>query len=89
MRQNGNMTTGRFVGAIPSAKFAQGPVQDAMSSSLEGTPVQTTDAQDVGTIKGIAIANNGSLSCLLTLKGGRDVTVEPAAITMSFDEAND
>jgi hypothetical protein len=89
MRQIDNMTTGRSVGAIPSAKFAQGPIQDAMSSSLEGTPVQTTDAQDVGTIKGIAIGNDGSLSYLLTLKGGRDVAVEPAAMTMSFDEAND
>jgi hypothetical protein len=59
-----------------------------MSSSLEGTPVQATDAQDVGKIKGIAIGNDGSLSYLLTLKGGRDVAVEPAAMTMSFDEAN-
>jgi PRC-barrel domain len=60
-----------------------------MSSSLEGTPVRTTDAQDVGTIKGIAIGNDGSLSYLLALKGGRDVAVEPDALTMSFDVAND
>ncbi|MGH6839652.1 MAG: hypothetical protein ACREDT_12820 [Methylocella sp.] len=88
-RENGNLTTGRSVGPVPSAKFAQGPVQDAMSSNLEGTPVQSSDAQDVGKIKGIAIGNDGSLSYLVTLKGGRDVAVEPTAMSMSFNEATD
>ncbi|MGH6812304.1 MAG: hypothetical protein ACREDM_08170 [Methylocella sp.] len=88
-RENGNLTTGRSVGAAPSAKFAQGPVQDAMSSNLAGTPVRSSDAQNVGNIKGIAIGNDGSLSYLLTLKGGGDVAVEPTAMSISFNEASD
>ena len=43
----------------------------------------------MGTIKGIAIGEDGSLSYLLTVNSGRDVAVNPAAMSLSYDDTTD
>jgi len=68
-RANGNAMTGRSVAGQPTSRFVQGPVYDAMNTNLTDTNVQSSDQQNVGTIKGIAIGENGSLSYLMTIDG--------------------
>ena len=60
-----------------------------MNSKSADTNVQSSDNQNVGTIKGIAIGEDGSLSYLLTVNGGRDVAVNPAAMSLSYDDTTD
>ena len=88
-RWSGNPERGRSVGAPTSPRFVRGPVYDAMNSNLADTNVQSSDDQNVGTIKGIAIGENGSLSYLLTVNGGRDVAVTPAAMSLRYDDSAD
>ena len=88
-RWSGNPATGRSVGVPTSPRFIRGPVYDAMNSNLADTNVQSSDNQNVGTIKGIAIGEDGSLSYLLTVNGGRDVAVNPAAMSLSYDDTTD
>jgi len=88
-RWSGNPATGRSVGVSTSPRFIRGPVYDAMNSNLADTNVQSSDNQNVGTIKGIAIGEDGSLSYLLTVNGGRDVAVNPAAMSLSYDDTTD
>ena len=88
-RWSGNPATGRSVGVPTSPRFIRGPVYDAMNSNFADTNVQSSDNQNVGTIKGIAIGEDGSLSYLLTVNGGRDVAVNPAAMSLSYDDTTD
>ena len=88
-RWSGNPATGRSVGVPTSPRFIRGPVYDAMNSNLTDTNVQSSDNQNVGTIKGIAIGEDGSLSYLLTVNGGRDVAVNPVAMSLSYDDTTD
>ena len=67
----------------------QGPVYDAMNTNLADTNVQSSDQQNVGTIKGIAIGEDGSLSYLMTVDGGRDVAVSPQAMSLSYNDTTD
>lgn len=85
MQEGGGAGFGRSVGIQPAARFVRGPVHDAMDSNLEGTTVQSSDNQDVGSIKGIVIGDNGSLSYLLGLKNGQDVAVDANAISVSYN----
>ena len=85
---SGNPTTGRSV-AEQAARFVQGPVYDAMNSNLADTSVQSSDKKNVGTIKGIAIGENGSLSYVVTVSGDHDVAADPLAMTLSYDDSAD
>ena len=60
-----------------------------MNSDLADTNVQSSDNQNVGTIRGIAIGENGSLSYLVTVIGGRDIAINPAAMSLSYDDSID
>jgi hypothetical protein len=88
VQQGGSSISGRSVGVAPGAKFAQGPIYDATSSKLEGTAVWTNDNQNVGNITGIGIGDNGSLSFILSLQTGGDVAVNPSAMSLSYNEAD-
>ena len=88
-RSSGNPATGRSVGVPTSPRFIRGPIYDAMNSNLADTNVQSSDNQNVGTIRGIAIGENGSLSYLVTVIGGRDIAIDPAAMSLSYDDSID
>jgi len=88
-RWSDNTATGRSVGSPTSPRFIGGPVYDAMNSNLADTNVQGSDNQNVGIIRGIAVGEDGSLSYLLTVNGGRDVAVNPAAMSLSHDDSTD
>jgi hypothetical protein len=88
-RANGNAMTGRSVAGQTTTRFVQGPVYDAMNTNLADTNVQSSDQQNVGTIKGIAIGEDGSLSYLMTIDGGRDVAVSPQAMSLSYNDITD
>lgn len=90
IRESGNnMPSGRSVGTNPTAKFVQGNLHNAASSSLEGTVVQSSDNQTIGDIKGVAISDDGSLSYLLSTKHGREIAIDPSAMSMKYNPAND
>ena len=85
-RLSGNPATERSVGVPTSPRFIRGPVYDAINSNLADTNVQSSDNQNVGTVKEVAIGEDGSLSYLLTVIGRRDVPVNPAAMSLSDDD---
>jgi hypothetical protein len=88
VQENGNSIGGRSVGVAPGANFVQEPVHDATSSKLEGTTVWSNDNQKVGEITGIGIGDDGSLSFLLSRKNGGDVAVNPSAMSLSYNDAD-
>jgi hypothetical protein len=78
---------GRPAAEQPSPKFMRRPLFDAMNANLADTNVQSTDHENIGTIKGIAIGEGGSLFYVLTVTGNRDdVAVSPAARSLSYDD---
>ncbi|HUI21750.1 MAG TPA: hypothetical protein VLZ74_11990 [Methylocella sp.] len=88
-RWNGSPLTGRSAAEQSAPRFMRGPVYDAMNANLADTNVQSSDQQNVGAIKGIAIGEDGSLSYVLTINGNRDVAVNPAAMSLSYDATSD
>jgi hypothetical protein len=88
VQEGGNSISGRSVGMAVGTKFTQGPIHDATSSKLEGTTVWSDDNQKVGDITGIGIGDNGSLSYILSRQKGGDVAVNPSAMSLSYNEAD-
>jgi hypothetical protein len=79
--------TGRSVQEEP--QFVTGPFRDVANADLSGTQVQSSDNKDAGTIKGIAVAENGGISFLVTTVNGRDVAINPDAMTLAYDNTTD
>lgn len=75
-------------GRSMAPRFVQGLIRDAMNANLADTQVKSIDHQNVGTIKGIGISENGQLSYVLTTERGRDVAVGPQAISLSYNDSN-
>ncbi|MBO0733445.1 MAG: hypothetical protein J2P49_03850 [Methylocapsa sp.] len=70
-------------------QFVTGPFNDVANADLTDTAVQSSDNKDAGTIKGIAVGENGGISYLVTTVSGRDIAVNPDAMTLTYDNAAD
>ncbi len=84
---NANATTAGAGGAFTSV-----PAKDGLSSQLMGLQVYNNAKQDIGTIKDVALNENGIDGYILSVGGflgigDHYVAVRPSAINLKFDHA--
>lgn len=76
----------------PGGAFTSVPPKDGLSSQLMGLQVYNNAKQDIGTIKDVALNENGIDGYILSVGGflgigDHYVAVRPSAITLKFDHA--
>jgi hypothetical protein len=84
---NANATSDR-----PGGAFTSVPPKDGLSSQLMGLQVYNNSKQDIGTIKDVALNENGIDGYILSVGGflgigDHYVAVRPSAINLKFDHA--
>jgi hypothetical protein len=76
----------------PGGAFTSVPPKDGLSSQLMGLQVYNNAKQDIGTIKDVALNENGIDGYILSVGGflgigDHYVAVRPSAINLKFDHA--
>lgn len=87
---SGNSTNATAAG--PGGAFTSVPAKDGLSSQLMGLQVYNNAKQDIGTIKDVALNENGIDGYILSVGGflgigDHYVAVRPSAINLKFDHA--